>query len=145
MLLEITCRWCGRIFCLCRQCWRGHAYCCRGCSSAGKYQVHREAQRRYRKTFKGREAHRKAQRRRRMRVRVKTLADRASNDSAFYCTLDHRRQPGTRGRCYFCGRKGLVVKRFPRQDYGRVAQVYKKKGNRNDDKENTQRSKTQTY
>ena len=55
LLISITCRWCDFSFFLCRSCWRGHAYCCDACRTAGKLQNRREAQRRYRQTEKGKE------------------------------------------------------------------------------------------
>ena len=65
-LIEIQCRWCGEVFCICQSCWRGQAYCSDGCRSASKRKAHKEAQKRYRKTKKGKEAHCEDENRRRM-------------------------------------------------------------------------------
>ena len=52
-LINIECRWCDLTFCICRSCWRGQAYCCNICRLAGRLKNCREAQRKYRKTDKG--------------------------------------------------------------------------------------------
>lgn len=63
--ITVVCRECGTGFGICRSCWRGQVYCSRACREAGKRRLHRQAQRRYRQTEKGKAAHREAERRRR--------------------------------------------------------------------------------
>jgi hypothetical protein len=46
-------------------CWRGQAYCCVKCRLAGRRNHHREAQRKYRQSEKGKKAHCEAENRRR--------------------------------------------------------------------------------
>jgi hypothetical protein len=83
----------------------------------GQRQAHREAQRRYRQSLRGREAHRQAERRRRMgkmKKNQKTVDDATSTPRLpriIFCA--HRR-----GRCRFCGCAGVIVKAFPRRGYG---------------------------
>ena len=126
LLLQIPCRWCGSIFCICRCCWRGQTYCRAGCRRAAKLYAHRKAQRRYRRTFKGKKTHREAERRRRMRISKKTMADRGSTSIPLLCKLDSRRRMKTKGRCRFCGHTGPITGKFPRRGYGK--QKSSKKG-----------------
>ncbi len=63
--IVVRCRECGTSFGVCRSCWRGQGYCGPGCQEAGQRRLHRQAQRRYRQTEKGKAAHRQAERRRR--------------------------------------------------------------------------------
>jgi len=144
LLLQIPCRWCGGIFCICRHCWRGQSYCCAGCRRAGKLYAHREAQRRYRRTLKGKKAHREAERRRRMRISKKTMADRGSTDIPLLCKLDGRRRMRTKGRCRFCRHPGRITGKFPRRGYG-MQKSSKKRGVNNETKKNSGSKPSQTY
>ena len=113
LLREVTCKWCGLRFCVCRRCWRGQAYCCDSCRKAARDHAHREAQRRYRSTSKGRESHRHAERRRRMHRAKKTVADRSSiPESSGFIVMEQKT-----GCCRFCGCSGVVVEQFPRRGY----------------------------
>jgi len=115
LLREMTCKWCGLRFCVCRRCWRGQTYCCDSCRMAARDHAHREAQRRYRSTSKGREAHRRAERRRRMHRVKKTVADQSSIPESSGLIVVGQ----TIGCCHFCGCKGKVVEQFPRRGYAR--------------------------
>jgi len=92
---------------------------------------HREAERRYRRTEKGKKAHRQAENRRRYRTiknDEKKMDDPSSTRSRLWfigllCALAHvvskRRAWFDRmGRCHFCGSLGKVVESFPRRGYG---------------------------
>ena len=129
LLIQIDCSWCGLRFCICRPCWRGQAYCSDECRSAGGDLSHRDAQRRYRRTSKGRRAHREAERRRRMRISVKTVDDGTStvHSTRYKMSSSYGRSPFRyfrrrvkigESRCHFCGMHGTVVDRFPRRGYG---------------------------
>ena len=63
--LQIFCGCCGRIFGICRDCYRGHRYCSDACRIAGYHQSHREAQSSYRQTGKGKAQHCESEKRRR--------------------------------------------------------------------------------
>ena len=65
--LRIFCGCCGRIFGVCRDCYRGHKYCSDACRIAGYHQSHREAQSNYRQTGKGKKQHCESEKRRRER------------------------------------------------------------------------------
>lgn len=135
LLLEIQCRWCGKIFCICQSCWRGHAYCSDGCRSVSKRKAHQEAQKRYRKTEKGEKAHREAENRRRMGLskKIKKIVDdRGSTLHRSYSKIETSTSFGDKeqigsagsssirfGRCHFCGSFGVIVERFPRRGYGK--------------------------
>lgn len=131
-LLIVRCGWCRVYFFICRRCWRGQAYCGNECRRAAKRHAHRKAERKYRRTAKGRRAHREAERRRRMGIGKKTVADRGSTlEPAKYKMslskgeasgglryFQSRALVGRRGRCHFCGICGVIVDKFPRRGYG---------------------------
>lgn len=131
-LLEIECRLCGIRFCVCRRCWRGQRYCSETCRNAARREQHREAQRRYRRTGKGRRAHCEGENRRRIGLSRKCEAIMDDAGTTRRC-LRHKMEPvdlkdsiaraeqlGYRVcRCHICGCLGVVVKRFPRRAYGR--------------------------
>ena len=131
-LLEIPCRWCGGLFCICRRCWRGHRYCCERCRQEAKQTAHRESQRRYRQTEKGRKNHRQAEKRRRMGLSKKTveIVDDTGTTRPYRRhriqaedlkdSIARARKLGYRVcRCDVCGRWGIVVRQFPRRGYGK--------------------------
>ena len=125
--LQIRCRWCAIAFCICRRCFRGQAYCSEGCRISGRRKSHREAQRRYRQTEKGKKAHREAENRRRhglTRKNQKNMDDRTSTALLAWCTRSIKAAKGrlldmgTAVQCHFCGSAGLLVAHFPRRGYG---------------------------
>jgi len=131
LLREIQCGWCGTVFCICRSCWRGQRYCSDACRQAARRQGHRQAQHRYRRTKKGKSAHRAAEKRRRVGLSQKPqeiLDDAGSTPRVGGRTLRcaEVREPvawGTAegvkiGRCHWCGCWGVIVERFPRRGYG---------------------------
>ena len=132
LLLEIECRWCGTRFCICRRCWRGQMYCGEECGKTAKLHAHREAQRRYRRTERGRRAHREAEKRRRVGLSKESkeiVDDTGTTPPVRGLTLHSGRlkaciaqveKQGCRvGRCSVCGSWGIIVERFPRRGYGK--------------------------
>ncbi len=130
-LVQIECRWCHLLFCVCRRCFRGQAYCSDECRIAGRRKNHREAQRRYRQTLKGKKAHCEAENRRRhglSRKNEKKMDDPSSTRLPSWCmellfyahliVLYARAWFDKTGRCHFCGNRGVIVDRFPRRGYG---------------------------
>jgi hypothetical protein len=131
LLVEVRCRWCGLRFCVCRGCWRGQAYCSGECRILARRHNHREAQRRYRQTPRGKKAHREAENRRRHGIgkkNEKNMDDPSSTFPPSCCmtllpyarltVLCARQWRDRTGRCQFCGRGGVIVDRFPRRGYG---------------------------
>jgi hypothetical protein len=127
LLIQIRCRWCGLVFCICRVCFRGHAYCSDPCRIAGKRKKHCEAQRRYRRTAKGKKAHREAENRRRhglSKNNRKNMDDASSTVMPAWvmkllCKLWGRIfHEGNRSYCLFCGCEGQIISQFPRRGYG---------------------------
>ena len=131
LLREIQCPWCGKLFCICRSCWRGQRYCSDACRQAARRKAHRQAQQRYRRTEKGKGAHRAAEKRRRVglsrkpqeilddagstpRVGGRTLRYAEVSEPSAWNTAEGLRI----GRCHLCGRLGVIVERFPRRGYG---------------------------
>ena len=127
LLLRIQCRWCGFVFCICRSCWKGQAYCCDECRHAAKLKSHREAQRKYRQTEKGKKAHRKSENRRRHGRDQNNSKNMDDATSIPRCTwameqLTHAKKRDQRMHmepmCRFCGIGGQIVGTFPRRGYG---------------------------
>lgn len=115
LLLEVHCRWCGTRFFICRRCWRGQAYCSDECRCQGRLRVHREAQRRYRQTRKGRKAHCLAENRHRHGLNHHN--ERNMDDpSSTACSCRVIEIVVVDNRCHFCGCEGTVVDRFPRRE-----------------------------
>ena len=131
LLVEIRCKWCDTYFFICQRCFRGQTYCCDKCRLAGKRHNHREAQRRYRRSRRGKTVHRKAEQRRRKGLK-KSMADRGSTVLASRYkmqTSNGQYEIGVNGfnskgklprigHCHFCGVFGVIVDRFPRRGYG---------------------------
>jgi len=121
LLIEVACRWCGRTFYVCRRCWRGQAYCGEVCRRLGSQRAHREAQRRYRQTGKGKKAHRQGENRRRhgWSARDEKKMDDGTSRGASLPVIGFFERSWKRGheakRCHFCGCRGRVVDRFPRR------------------------------
>lgn len=118
LLKAVSCRWCGRIFYICRSCWRGQAYCRNSCRHHSRREAHQSAQQRYRQTAKGRETHRQAEKRRRIHDPAKTMADASSTHAPWHDRLPQN-HPFIVPCCHFCGGKGVVVQHFPRRGYGK--------------------------
>ncbi len=129
LLVEVSCRWCGADFCVCQRCWRGQAYCSEKCRRSGRWRVHREAQRRYRQTPKGKKAHCQAENRRRHGLsqrNEKKMDDPSSKVLpswvigllvySRFLIVHARAWFDSGGRCHFCGCKGRVVDRFARRE-----------------------------
>ena len=115
LLVEVHCRFCGVRFFVCQRCWRGQAYCSDECRRQGRLQVHREAQRRYRQTRKGKKAHCQAENRHRHGLNhhsEKKMADPSSSGLAYRAI----EIVVVGQRCHFCGCEGVVVDRFPRRE-----------------------------
>ena len=125
--LQLQCRWCDVEFCICRRCFRGQAYCSDGCRLSCRRKNHREAQRRYRQTEKGKKGHREAENRRRhglTQKNRKNMDDQSSTALPTWCMRQVKAvksrflHMGTTVRCHFCGSPGLLVEHFPRRGYG---------------------------
>lgn len=127
LLLLIQCRWCKFRFSICRSCFRGQAYCCDTCRRAARLKRHRQAQRKYRKTEKGKKNHREAENRRRHlnnQRKTKNMDDTPSTPRHPWAMKlltrikNHTWRIGLESVCYFCGTFGQIVATFPRRGYG---------------------------
>ena len=133
---EVLCGGCGRRFYVCQSCWRGQSYCSDACRDAAQGKAHRGAQRRYRRTEKGKKAHRKGEKRRRMglsrRKSGEIVDDEGSTPQCSTTTMEtsavssdegrdgsEENAPIRVGRCHFCGSMGVIVDEFPRRGYGK--------------------------
>ena len=126
-LLKILCGCCRMIFHMCRSCYRGQVYCSEECRDSGYRRNHREAQRKYRSTEKGRQSHCDAERRRRMNASENSsfkvvlygtcacLAEMVL--SIFEEDMTGEEKPA---HCKICGIAGIVVNAFPQRGYGKV-------------------------
>jgi hypothetical protein len=117
LLKRIRCKHCGGVFYVCRSCWRGQVYCGAKCREICMSEAHREAERRYRQTERGKETHRQGECRRRMKKNKKTVDDQGTTPEKSRDIEDPLPQ-ADRPRCLFCGLRGVVVACFPRRGYG---------------------------
>jgi len=127
-LISVFCCWCGAAFHVCRSCWRGQKYCSDDCRKAANLKSHRESQRRYRQTEKGKKAHRFSENRRRERKKEsdpKNMDDKATTLPSNMPIMDSPEwKPAAiyskfQNRCRFCGRFGEIVSQFSRRGYGK--------------------------
>jgi len=118
LLLQLQCRWCDLAFCICRRCFRGQAYCCDECQLFSRRKKHREAQRRYRQTEKGKKAHREAENRRRHGLSQKNQKNMDDPSSTALPAGCMRQVKALKSRllhmdttvgCHFCGSPGLLM------------------------------------
>ena len=133
-LRRILCARCGRVFHVCQSCWRGQNYCSKECRGASRREARHATQRRYRRTEKGKKAHREAEKRRRVGLTKKNARIVDYTGSTPQCgeatmetspggSDDVRNEGGGNVvnavcRCHFCGSWGVVVDGFPRRGYG---------------------------
>ena len=115
--LQIFCGCCGRIFGVCRDCYRGHKYCSDACRIAGYHHSHREAQSNYRQTGKGKKQHCESEKRRRERKKEelkrtwgigglkKACMCFSMTIKSLFKNYDRERR---KGNCSICG-KGFVL------------------------------------
>ena len=92
------CEHCDRGVSICRSCDRGQRYCSRDCSRQARLKAHREANRRYQATARGRELHRRRQAR--YRARRQAVTDHSVRRRP--TTVQKRPQPPQRGFCCVC-------------------------------------------
>ena len=124
-LREIECKHCHQVFFMCQSCYRGHVYCSDECRIAGRRRSHRESQRKYRQSPKGKKAHREAENRRRYGLSQKNqkkMDDGTSTGLSKGCKVVSAGVQSILssriGRCHFCGTWGVIVKQFPLRGYG---------------------------
>lgn len=105
---------------LCRSCYSGQCYCCDRCRFIAQREAHKRAQRLYRQTEKGREAHKEGERRRRIRKArgiQKTVDDEGTTPPISHVTIPSKPLKSI-GLCHCCGIAGAIVRKFPRRGYG---------------------------
>lgn len=130
LLIRIQCVFCRCFFHICRRCFRGQTYCCDFCRIEGKRQKHREAQKRYRKTQKGKKSHRESENRRRQKRKGKGVIKKMDDATSIlqvkwaislmlfiHLLVFGKRSGFGKPRCRFCGAVGQVVSAFPRRAY----------------------------
>ncbi len=132
LLKILCCHCCGLVFCLCSHCYCGHRYCSAECRTAAQRQAHREAQKRYRKTEKGKKAHREAEKRRRMgkskirkRSKNREVAVKCCESAVMYAksVIETGAKLGEKTYCHFCRCLGVITDKFPRT-YGGMCKKY---------------------
>jgi len=101
-------------------------YCSQACRLSGSRASHQQAQHRYRQTAKGKRAHCLAENGRRQRKKQateKNMDDATSRLKGAMYILSAKNEKGVpfklggHGFCHFCGRVGVIVKRFARRGY----------------------------
>jgi hypothetical protein len=124
-LLEEKCRTCGKMFYICRSCYRGQVYCSRLCQRKGYRENQRQARKKYRSSPKGKLNRRIAAKRYRLKEFYKKKTNRKSPGyqlkikSRPLSTIKRPKTEDSIPTCQFCGKKGYVVKEFPRRPYGK--------------------------
>lgn len=115
-ILQILCRCCGKIFYLCSKCYRGHVYCSIKCRIAGYRQKHREAQKRYRGTDKGKSKHRELEKKRRHKFKGNKVTEKIVDcmnsviRSMFEAIFKMKKINEEKiEKCQKCGKVGRVV------------------------------------
>ncbi len=126
------CKECGFWFSICRSCYHGNRYCSDKCKIIGYRKRIIEAQRRYRKSKKGKIKRRQLAKDYRYRKwKNKHLKKKASkkkynllkkntNKTIFMNTekLNKNKLPiNSSTTCHFCGAKGIIVEKFTRRGY----------------------------
>ena len=118
LLKRIECKRCFQIFYVCRSCWRGQAYCCQECRQEARKEAHCKAQKKYRQTPKGKEAHRRQEKNKRLRQAEKTMDDTSTIPGVTHDSVSPK--PLCSGPCcHFCGKIGWVVEHFPWRGYAK--------------------------
>lgn len=137
LIIQIACRCCGTFFNLCRSCFRGQAYCSEKCRISRQRQLHKEAQKKYRQTEKGKKFHQEAEKQRRIRRRSKNVDDEGSTTkpdvicclpgyiiSALQKVISYAlKGVEDTGTCHLCGKNGTLCYKFPRRGYGKAEQM----------------------
>ena len=129
---KVKCRWCGKIFFVCRCCWRGQGYCSDECRGSSKRKAHQEAQKKYRQTQKGKNQHCEAENRRRVGLSKKnnrTMADTSCEShykfrkekitAGFRNREDAEDALGTEikiGKCHYCHVWAVIVTEYTNED-----------------------------
>ncbi len=96
------CDHCGRSVSICRSCDRGQRYRGRDCSRQARLQAHREANRRYQATTRGRELHRRRQTLSRVRQRAEEARVTDQGASRRPTAARAPQAPPPRGFCSVC-------------------------------------------
>jgi hypothetical protein len=128
LIKKIECDCCGRVFHVCRKCYRGQKYCSKECQKAGYLETHREA-RQYSQTDEGKERRRDAQIRRRdekkeggVKKGMGLLQKVYKSCMCLYMLIESMFSKDEEYEnsqcCDFCGSSGVVVDAFPRRSYG---------------------------
>jgi hypothetical protein len=91
-IYKLTCPRCQRQFQLCGSCFRGHRYCSRECSQAGREESKRRARHRYGSSPRGRQKACERQRRHRVRAR-RDAAETASASEGVTDQSSHPSRP----------------------------------------------------
>ncbi len=115
--LKIFCICCGRIFGVCRVCYRGQKYCSDACRKAGYHQNRLKAQSNYRQTAKGKKQHSESEKRRRQRKKAELTRTRVIGRLKKACMCFSMRIKSIfknydpergKGNCSICG-KGFLI------------------------------------
>jgi len=123
LIIRIICKCCGRIFNICRRCYRRQVYCSDECRRAGYLERHRAAQQKYQKSIKGKNKRNEAAKRRRKGQKkytgtLRKLMQTCKELMKLIVSKGKRNEDGQNKKCHICGLEGCVVNIFPRRSYG---------------------------
>ncbi len=141
-IIIVACRHCSIEFNVCRGCWFGKAYCSDTCRIKNQTERHRESQRQYRQTDKGKKCHADSERSRRQRQHQQKHAQKNTVDddsttspvdssnlgeigneaaNISFCTKQEGEFSAQRyAFCVVCGCLGVIVPEFPPRAYGKL-------------------------
>ncbi len=128
MVKKKICKCCGRIFFICRRCYRGQVYCSKKCRKAGYRERHRERQQKYQNSKNGKDTRSNAGKRRRKGQKKGTgvfisLMKTCVCLMMLFTPTDKNNKDAERCEtCTICEKEeGRVVDTFPGRPYGKAA------------------------
>ncbi|KPA11400.1 hypothetical protein MHK_008398 [Candidatus Magnetomorum sp. HK-1] len=119
-IIKIECSCCGKIFYKCRRCYRNNRYCSEECKKSGLRESLNMAQKKYRKTEKGKKQHAESEKRRRSRKKTKKNKKTLKKYQSCMCMmmkLVQKFKKKTKAKCQNCGIEGEVVEKFSKRGY----------------------------
>ncbi len=113
--VELRCLGCKKLVLICRSCWRNHRYCSTACSEEAERASHRNSQKKYSSSQKGKENRKVGQETRRGRSDKTLLEKQPSNeadDSSKVVEVAVGSAHEFGPECGFCGRRITKVVTF---------------------------------
>jgi hypothetical protein len=110
---EIQCRFCSKVFWICRSCYRGHQYCSEACRYSGRRESQRLSRRKHQQSPEGRADHCDRQRAYRNRLKEKGTVMEQSIGTAQTSVQALMEFKSTRQSCCICCRRSRFLEGDP--------------------------------